>query len=166
MCGKREFFSDLDESFREKVKLGYNSSMNVMGKGTVRILINAHVHIPNCKRSKFDDKSNKCVFLGVSEESKAYKLYDPFSQKIIVSRDVVFEEDKSWDWDKSHTEAILVDLNWDDNEKELDRHYDEAKTITNDDNEERETDGLNEECSSNSSESENLSPEHLDEQTR
>ena len=55
----------------------------------------SHVHIPDCKRTKLDDKSVRCVFLGVSEESKAYRLYDPISQKIIISRDVVFEEDNS-----------------------------------------------------------------------
>jgi len=30
----------------------------------------------------------------VSDESKAYRLFDPISKKIIVSRDVVFEENK------------------------------------------------------------------------
>jgi len=58
------------------------------------------------------------VLLGVSAESKAYRLYDPMSQRIIVSRDVVFEEDKSWDWDKSHEGAINADLEWGDNEDE------------------------------------------------
>lgn len=33
--------------------------------------------------------------IGVSDESKAYRLYDPISNQIILSRDVVFEEDKS-----------------------------------------------------------------------
>ncbi|GJU34055.1 retrovirus-related pol polyprotein from transposon TNT 1-94 [Tanacetum coccineum] len=33
MCGKREFFCDLDESFRETVMLGDDRSINVMGKG-------------------------------------------------------------------------------------------------------------------------------------
>jgi hypothetical protein len=56
------------------------------------------------------------VLLGVSAESKAYRLYDPMSQRIIVSRDVVFEEDKSWDWDKSHEGAINADLEWGDSE--------------------------------------------------
>ena len=46
----------------------------------------------------------------VSEESKAYRLYDPTSQRIIISRDVVFEEDKSWDWDKTYEESIMCDL--------------------------------------------------------
>ena len=50
----------------------------------------AHVHVPDQKRIKLDDKSIQCVLLGVSDESKAYRLFDPVSKKIIVSRDVVF----------------------------------------------------------------------------
>ena len=34
-------------------------------------------------------------------------LYDHISQRIIVSRDVVFEEDKYWDWDKSQNEELM-----------------------------------------------------------
>jgi len=45
-----------------------------------------------------------------SEESKAYKLYDPVKEKIIVSRDVVFEESKGWIWnEKSNTEVIAIE---------------------------------------------------------
>ncbi|RVW41754.1 Retrovirus-related Pol polyprotein from transposon TNT 1-94 [Vitis vinifera] len=54
-----------------------------------------HVHVPDNKRKKLDDKSFQCVLLGVSEESKAYRFYDPVSKKIVVSRDVVFEEDNN-----------------------------------------------------------------------
>ena len=39
----------------------------------------SHVHVPDSKRTKLDDKSLSCVLLGVSEESKAYRLYDPVS---------------------------------------------------------------------------------------
>ena len=53
-----------------------------------------NMHIPNKGRTKLDDKSHKCVFLGVSEESKAYMLYDSTTKKVIVSRDVVFDENK------------------------------------------------------------------------
>jgi hypothetical protein len=70
----------------------------------------SHVHIPDSKKTKLDNKSISCVLLGVSEESKAYKMYDPISQKIIVSRDVVFEEDKHWNWNKRHKEQIEFDL--------------------------------------------------------
>ncbi|KAJ8646010.1 hypothetical protein MRB53_007758 [Persea americana] len=45
------------------------------------------------KRTKLDAKSFTCVLLGVSEESKAYRLYDPVAKKVVISRDVVFEED-------------------------------------------------------------------------
>jgi hypothetical protein len=56
----------------------------------------AHVHIPDVHRKKLDNKCTRCVLLGVSEDSKAYKLYNPVDEKIIISRDVVFEEDKEW----------------------------------------------------------------------
>ncbi|RDX89478.1 hypothetical protein CR513_28793, partial [Mucuna pruriens] len=59
------------------------------------------VHVPDQKRSKLDDKSTKCVLLGVSEESKTYKLYDPINEKIHISRDVKFQEDVAWDWEVS-----------------------------------------------------------------
>ncbi|KHN25123.1 Retrovirus-related Pol polyprotein from transposon TNT 1-94, partial [Glycine soja] len=35
MCGKKEYFSDLDENYKDSVKLGNNSSMAVTGKGNV-----------------------------------------------------------------------------------------------------------------------------------
>ena len=50
------------------------------------------VHVPNSTRKKLDPKSKKCIFMGYSQESKAYRLYDPEAKKIVVSRDVVFWE--------------------------------------------------------------------------
>ena len=41
-------------------------------------------------------------FTWVSEESKAYKLFDPISNKIIISQDVIFQEDQQWNWDDDH----------------------------------------------------------------
>lgn len=37
--------------------------------------------------------------VGYSENSKAYQLYNPMSRKITISRDVIFNEDESWNWD-------------------------------------------------------------------
>jgi transposase InsO family protein len=54
----------------------------------------SYAHIPDARRTKLTSKSLLCVLLGVSEESKAYRLYDPTSKKIVVSRDVIFEEEK------------------------------------------------------------------------
>lgn len=77
-----------------------------------------HVHIPDIKRQKLDDKSLQFVFLGLSEGSKAYRMYDPVSKKVIVSRDMVFEEDKKWEWDKLVEEANNMVLTWGDVEKQ------------------------------------------------
>lgn len=40
-----------------------------------------------------DGKSLKCVSLGVKED---YKAYEPIKGKLIINRDVVFDESKSW----------------------------------------------------------------------
>ncbi|GMJ16119.1 hypothetical protein HRI_005281100 [Hibiscus trionum] len=45
----------------------------------------AYSHVPDQKRTKLDDKAEKCVFLGISNESKAYKLYNPITKKVIIS---------------------------------------------------------------------------------
>ncbi|PNX88393.1 retrovirus-related Pol polyprotein from transposon TNT 1-94, partial [Trifolium pratense] len=50
------------------------------------------------------DKSIICVHLGISEESKAYKLYDPIKRRILVSKDVKFDEKKQWNWENKVTE--------------------------------------------------------------
>ena len=50
---------------------------------------------------KLDHRSRPLVHLGTEPGSKASRLFDPTQQKIIVSRDVVFEENKAWDWNKT-----------------------------------------------------------------
>ena len=110
----------------------------------------SHVYVLDSKRTKLDDKSLSCVLLGVSEESKAYRLYDPTSQRIIISRDVVFEEDKSWDWDKTHEESIMCDLEWGDQEETVDV-FDENEERSNITAEENISSGSLTEASSPSS---------------
>jgi hypothetical protein len=79
-----------------------------------------HVHVLDSKRIKIDAKSLKCILLGVSEESKAYRLFDSISNKIIISQDVVFEEDQQWNWDDDHKQAIFTELEWEtENEAEV-----------------------------------------------
>jgi len=53
-------------------------------------------HVLEKLRKKLDDRSEKCIFVGYSEQSKAYRLYNPISKKFIISRDVKFFENKSW----------------------------------------------------------------------
>lgn len=78
-----------------------------------------HVHISDAKRTKLEDKSVCCVLLGFSDESKGYRMFDPVSKKIIISRDVVFEEDREWDWDTSYEAEQLMELEWGDNNEDI-----------------------------------------------
>ncbi|XP_071917233.1 uncharacterized protein [Coffea arabica] len=57
-----------------------------------------YAHVPEQKRTKLDNKGEKYIFLGVSDQSKAYKLYNPITKKIITSRDVIFDEENFWPW--------------------------------------------------------------------
>ena len=49
--------------------------------------------VPQTQCIKLDDKAVKCIFVGYSSESKGYRLYHPQTNRILVSRDVVFVED-------------------------------------------------------------------------
>ncbi|KAF3667702.1 hypothetical protein FXO37_09904 [Capsicum annuum] len=71
----------------------------------------AYAHIPeeNEDRKKLDDKSKKCIFLGVSEASKVYKLLNPLTKKIVISRDVIFDEENTWDWSMQNSTPIIFD---------------------------------------------------------
>ncbi len=55
----------------------------------------AYVQVPDGKRGKLDAKSIPCIFVGYSLQSKAYRFYDPALNRIIVSRDVYFDESAS-----------------------------------------------------------------------
>ena len=56
----------------------------------------SYAHVPWQIRGKLDDQSEKCIFFGYSEQSKSYKLYNSVTKKTIISRDVVFKEQESW----------------------------------------------------------------------
>jgi len=52
----------------------------------------AHVHVPEERRIKLDNTNIICVLLGVSEESKGYRLFDPVAKRIVVSGDVILKK--------------------------------------------------------------------------
>ena len=56
---------------------------------------------------KLEDRSHLLVHLGTEPDSKAYRMYDPQTQKIVVSRDVVFDEAKGWNWRQDSSEQNL-----------------------------------------------------------
>ena len=60
----------------------------------------AYVLVPSQKREKLDDNTVKCIFVGYSAETKGYRFYDPTSKKLLINRDVVFDEKSTWDLNK------------------------------------------------------------------
>jgi hypothetical protein len=57
-------------------------------------IANVRPAVPHLK--KLDDSSVGMVYFGVEEGSKAHRLYNPQTKKIVVSRDVIFEEAVAW----------------------------------------------------------------------
>lgn len=50
-------------------------------------------HVPKATRLKFDSKSKQMILVGYSETTKCYRLYDPETKNVTVSRDVVIMEE-------------------------------------------------------------------------
>ena len=48
----------------------------------------AYAHIPDKLRKNLDNKGENCIFFGYSDESKAYKHYNPSTKKVIINRKV------------------------------------------------------------------------------
>jgi len=70
----------------------------------------SYAHIPSEKRKKLDDKGEKCVFLDVSDQSKAYKLYNPNTKKIVNNRDVFYEEVESNEKAATSKHSVVSDF--------------------------------------------------------
>ena len=56
-----------------------------------------HIRKTKPVHTKLEDRSTPMVFLGYAEGTKAYWLYDPHRDKVLVSRDVMFDEKAAWD---------------------------------------------------------------------
>lgn len=64
----------------------------------------AYAHVPDVLRKKLDGKTEKNIFVSYSRQTKGYKLYNPDTGKVTISRDVTFDEHGAWDWKKKGVE--------------------------------------------------------------
>ncbi len=55
-----------------------------------------YAHIPRDERRKFDSKARKCWLVGYSTSSKGFRLYDSSRSRVILSRDVIFNENEQY----------------------------------------------------------------------
>jgi hypothetical protein len=63
----------------------------------------AHVKVAGGHLRKLDDRSTPMVLIGYEPGTKAYRLYNPVTDRVHVSRDVVFEEGRAWNLGESGT---------------------------------------------------------------
>lgn len=65
---------------------------------------------PATHTTKLEDRSKQVVHLGKDLGMKGYRLYDPISGSLLLSRDVTFDERKPWAWsnnaDKESTQTV------------------------------------------------------------
>ncbi|KAK8914629.1 hypothetical protein KSP39_PZI023850 [Platanthera zijinensis] len=61
----------------------------------------AYSLISAASRNKLESKGEKTILLGYNEESKAYRLYNPLTDKLIIARDVIIDEESEWVWENS-----------------------------------------------------------------
>jgi len=54
---------------------------------------------PKVKRRKLDQKADMGILIGYSTKSKAYKIYDLKSNKVVIARDVKVSENGTWNWE-------------------------------------------------------------------
>ncbi|GAA0166824.1 hypothetical protein LIER_21890 [Lithospermum erythrorhizon] len=57
--------------------------------------------------------SKTYIFIGLNEGTKDYRLYDVETGKVVISRDVLFEEGKQWSWKNSQVDTGQNNMEWD-----------------------------------------------------
>ena len=61
------------------------------------------------KRDKLDQKADIGIFVGYSSISKGYRVFNLKTKKLIVSRDIKFDEEAIWNWEKEEKEVANLD---------------------------------------------------------
>jgi hypothetical protein len=79
----------------------------------------SYAHVPDELRKKLDNKGQKIIFVGYSEDTKGYKLYDPIARKFIINHDVQFMENEAWNGSITKTLKIIDAMEHDDMEDEM-----------------------------------------------
>ena len=67
-----------------------------------------YIHIPDVKRHKLEDKTIRGIFLGYSNISKGYRVYNLQTKKLVISRDVEVYDYASWNWDEEKVEKNVL----------------------------------------------------------
>jgi len=77
-------------------ELWTGSAPGVQHLRTFGSIVHMKLTAPNPK--KLDDRSRRTIFVGYESASKAYRIFDPRTRRVHISRDIVFDEAASWNW--------------------------------------------------------------------
>ena len=66
----------------------------------------AYAQVLKVKMKKLGDHGEICIFIGYSEKSMAYKLYNPLTRKLMVSRNIIFNEEEALNLSKEETTQV------------------------------------------------------------
>uniref|UniRef100_A0A803N1K3 Retroviral polymerase SH3-like domain-containing protein n=1 Tax=Chenopodium quinoa TaxID=63459 RepID=A0A803N1K3_CHEQI len=88
-----------------------------------------YAHIPSQKRSKLDVKAEGGIFLGYDSQAKGYRLFNLSDEKIMISRDVEFDEDASWNWEEEKVEKKFFLAGSEVHDEPRDENTEEAPSI-------------------------------------
>jgi len=78
----------------------------------------ANAHVPDQGRYKLDDRSVKHAIIGYVASSKGYKLYNSSNGKIVVSRDIEFDEEETWNREKKEGTYVFLSY-FEENDEEV-----------------------------------------------
>ncbi|KAJ8703697.1 hypothetical protein PYW08_016864 [Mythimna loreyi] len=86
-----------------------------------------YVHVPDKLRKKLDSKSYKMMLVGYDNSN--YKMYDPITRRITISRNVIFNEQKGPEIKRKAAQIFI----WDDSERNDEEEIEEIEVTESDD---------------------------------
>lgn len=64
-------------------------------------------YVPHARRKKLDDKSEIMILIGY-HETGVCKLFNLINEKIIISIDIIIDENDAWNWTSNGTSSKLL----------------------------------------------------------
>ncbi|XP_069144340.1 uncharacterized protein [Solanum lycopersicum] len=106
MVGEIKGSKEFDETKKRRIWLGDNKEIQVKGEGTIAV----QTRQDSCGPMNTKSLASSGFFLLLTDdyswrryytESKDFRLYNPTNCIVIIRRDVVFDENIGWKWDRN-----------------------------------------------------------------
>ncbi|KAI5319433.1 hypothetical protein L3X38_039141 [Prunus dulcis] len=83
-----------------------------------------YIHIPSQRRHKLEETGENGVFVGYGICEKGYRVLNLRTQKIELSRSVIFDEKAMWDWESNEAVQVEATIPWDDSKGSMTFEFD------------------------------------------